>query len=554
MNYQSFLNAIEDNTLNGFALCNGQELPDDLPSAENKYHGIGWEFRISIKPEKNNLKKAANAIAQLLHNANVDYKCLLINNDATANTHQEIWDGTQLNVQFQSDRDQRGKEICVYMTYGDEGCIKTPEEWKFLMIECWKALYAAEVEIGYISPPAGDKAIMSDIGVTPFSYTSFKPFSERHGILESTNYNPNEYEDPLNSVQFTVQDLQQHGLESHALNLQLSRLSYTKNHFIKATEALQNVLTQHQKENQASISHCLSHLIEHLNMNPIDEQTIKTLCRTVIEKYPRLENSSLELQGPIQQLEYMINKIETDQLSLKKTYLLKPIASLNRDYQSSAQLIVSDFLNHNEIQQFLKKNNIGKSELIELIDQHPVNMQLLYRRLVHWQHESLSLLNLIEQSYNLKKSLEDNLVKAQETRNRSHLFILIGIVTLIFIVTAPIGIGFLFIGLSLLSRTNAALKEGVNQINKIESLGNLQKMANDITQHTTSPIPAVENANTIKTPGSPKEFPAYRNNVGEESMADLLFEQGIFGSGNSSNKEQLLEEDDELKCNINKAY
>src|SRR3990167_10367571 len=98
-----------------------------------------------------------------------------------------LWDGTLTEGRSDSDRDQRGKEICVYMSYDDriQKYIRTPDQWKEIMLSCWRAMQDKGVQgIGYMFCPSGDRTVMTEIGLaSPFTYTSFKPYKNKHGIL-----------------------------------------------------------------------------------------------------------------------------------------------------------------------------------------------------------------------------------------------------------------------------------------------------------------------------------------------------------------------------------
>lgn len=214
-----------------------------------------WEFRIAVYPSRENLNKAVEALEHLFEIKNkgrsrIDFKCLALNNpdEMDEETFLTQWDGTRSRG---SDRDQRGKEISVYMTHeflNGHFFQRTPEEWKELMLECWKALLDAGVEgIGYMGCPLGDKSVPAEIGLNiPFTYTSYyKPYNGRHGILNQTNnYNPFNHEDPLAGVVITSDDLSRHNIAlSCADDLLQYRVNYLNEHLPREKElVLENLM------------------------------------------------------------------------------------------------------------------------------------------------------------------------------------------------------------------------------------------------------------------------------------------------------------------------
>jgi len=151
-------------------------------------------------------------VAPILDAAGVDWKILLLNGEGISTTDNPAikWDGTKTA----SDRDQRGKELCVYMRRDTvtQRYEKTPLEWRNLMLSCWQALETAGVQYGYMPAPYGDKPITLDNSFpTPFSYTSNKGYDDRDGVLKKGNFNPHQTDgsnDPLYGMQISSAALQ----------------------------------------------------------------------------------------------------------------------------------------------------------------------------------------------------------------------------------------------------------------------------------------------------------------------------------------------------------
>lgn len=527
MNYQNFLNKIDQPDFNGFNFCQGEQLPDDLPASENEYYGRLWEFRISVTPEKNNLKKAAKAIAEQLHAANVHFKCLLLNHDVTSSIFLEKWDGTKLQQGPFLDRDQRGKEICIYMTYGQNGCIKSPAEWKQLMIECWKALKDAQVDIGYSHLPLGDKAIAAEVGVTPFSYTSFKQFNNRHGILLSTDYNPNNYVDPLENVLFTADDLKRHGLETHACQMQLNRLNYTKNHFFKASVSLYEHLKKY-KNNQTSLSQCFRKLIETLLSDDCNQQTVISLCKTIVDQYPKIEATDLKPHELIELLDYMVGN---SHFSFNKGQYLSTIQSLFNDYEQLKINIKSDFLQHKDIKDFLDHNQVSESDLDKLIDNQPAQMQKYFRQLYFLQYEKNALLMQINTISESRKSVALQIDEARQAIHRSQDFINYGILGLALIITLPFGIALIITGWYLKSKNNLLLEQLSCQRAQLESIGDINELTQTVSQYHFN-LYCSENQSAQSNPyeKSIEKRSGFRDNKSSIDISQLLSKQGFLGN------------------------
>lgn len=369
---------------------------DDYQDDSNSYQGRSWQFRIAVKPEQDNLINAAKVLAPILFKANVDFKCFINNNPERLDGKLHYWDGTQTILASGGDRDQRGKEVCVYMRYRftDGKNEKTPAEWKRLMIECWKALTKADhIDYGYMAPPSNDKEIVSDVGSTPFSYTAFKPFNGRHGILEITDYNPNRYPDPLEGVKFSRADLKKNGLLENAKALLEKRFSYMRQHHEACYQELMQELKDIQALSVTSIPKLLQELSEQLQN--VDQQSIISLFENLellIDRYPCKADSSLSKTDALFAFAASLQKIKTkdDDLTKHIQVLRDSLKPLQSDYASLKADLREDFIKNKSIEAFLNMNQ-ALGNIDDLIDKNPVQMQVLYRKLVHLNAEAKSI-------------------------------------------------------------------------------------------------------------------------------------------------------------------
>lgn len=207
-----------------------------------------WQFRVAIKPTRENAIKAMKALAvlpQFIAEDHLEFKVFLPAEASDLHT----WDGTVSC----GDRDQRGKEICVYMTHlmgrikpeYYNGNYPSQDYLKKLVLDMWKALQDAGVEMAYITPGVGEKELPCDDSMlTPFSYSSFKPYKQRYGILNEKDYNPTLQQDPLAEVTVTEIDLKNHGIHPMGALKSAQRLIYQTEHHARQTKKMRVVIDQ----------------------------------------------------------------------------------------------------------------------------------------------------------------------------------------------------------------------------------------------------------------------------------------------------------------------
>lgn len=207
-----------------------------------------WQLRISVEPTEENLNKAAFVLKDFFNAyqevPSLEVKCFILpSEDKSSEDKKRDWDPVFLTG---NDRNQRGREICIYIGQkikAENKFVKTAEEWKQLMLSLWKALQDANVLIGYAITPSGDKAVPAEPGLlTPFSYTSFKPYAQRHRILHQTEYNPIGFDDPLDNMKpITWSDIQKAGINSEIVKTEMeNRIKNAEHHILGMYRAICN--------------------------------------------------------------------------------------------------------------------------------------------------------------------------------------------------------------------------------------------------------------------------------------------------------------------------
>lgn len=190
-----------------------------------------WALHVAVKPAegadqtsyyKRNLRNAFSALRAVFSTPDyhgIDFSCLLLNGDAEASAQQmSNWDGVLNGLKT----DQRGLEISMFVTWpkGMSGPDRqfSPDTWKALMLDVWKALLDNDVTgIGYVPWPKECSKVPADFGLlTPFSYSVAEGYS---GL------------DPLAGVVIRREDLLEAGIPLSASTAILhERRAYLKVH------------------------------------------------------------------------------------------------------------------------------------------------------------------------------------------------------------------------------------------------------------------------------------------------------------------------------------
>jgi hypothetical protein len=364
-----------------------------------------WEFRISVLPTQENLNKVVTALSKVFaHPSNDDiaFKCLVLNEEKQNDASSLGWDGTQTQLNAPSDRDQRGKEICIYMRYDPEKkqYQRTPLQWKQLMLTCWKTLLTHDVQgLGYAYTPAGDKAVNTELGISsPFTYTSFKPYKGRHALLFASDYNPNHHADPLQGVVITHADLETYQIPKESVSQLMSdRIAYLTKHTQQAHDALaQEIKTLDDKtpvevKETDTLKNKIAEL-QQLLKSELKDGELDAKCAEISQLIPRQPNSTLESNDLIKELEFIrtqINKKRQPADSLLP--VLEKIIKQEEQIAQDVKAVFQDFTENAAVMSRLAEFKIDEKSLKRLVETHPVKMQLMFRKLVHLHHEEVAL-------------------------------------------------------------------------------------------------------------------------------------------------------------------
>lgn len=238
------INAIE----NSWVSVAGGLSDEPISSGDNAHIVPLWQFRITIKPDRTNAIKALNAfkdLQQFKRSHHPEFKVFL----PSQNSDLTTWDASLKG----GDRDQRGKEICVHMEHLANGynpgyysgSYPDAEFLKKLILDMWKVLQDAGVEMAYISPGIGEQELSCEAGmITPCFYSPFKPHKGRHGMLNQTQFNPLNLSDPLSAVIISAEDLKAHGINPMGALKSAQRIVYQIDHYNRQLKAAQTQLSE----------------------------------------------------------------------------------------------------------------------------------------------------------------------------------------------------------------------------------------------------------------------------------------------------------------------
>ena len=384
-------------------------------------NGRGWQFRIAIDPDPANMDKAAEVLERVFQakKRDLSYKILMQSASSTD------WDGTQKDSR-DTDRDQRGKEVCVDMRFDKKrGQEMSPKEWKKLMLEAWSELQKAGVKMGSLSPPHGDRTVPSSEGIlTPFSYTSNKPYDNRHGILFEDNYNPNNYPDPLKGMIITKADLKKYEIyqskykqqlqekvksqHQHAANAE-ARIVGDINNIVPASDISSEFFAQTEAFLSTVITADLSRQRE-----LVTEYAIA--FRTFESSYPQITSSRLDIIPEFTPLRKAVTNFELEVKTgrlLSERWLTELREELPRfkesharNYENSIAEIIKDYKDSPQAMAFLGRNNL-QNDLENLVRSNPHKMQVLFRQIIHVERENQAIVNAEKQLGNPVKAQPD---------------------------------------------------------------------------------------------------------------------------------------------------
>jgi hypothetical protein len=235
----------------------------EIDATENQAYAE-WQLRISLLPTPDNLRLAQDAFRTFLRSnivpTNVPAEEDLRRHPLPFRSKilylEENIDNIPWDPSFAeqgTNRNQMGKELCLYMPfYFDKNKtlknVYSVSEWKDVILKIIAAMQANGVRFGQSGIPFGDKGIFTLEGFRlPVTYTSFKPYQNRWGILHEGNYNPHSehpQNDPLNGLTISAEDLKKYQINAEKLfmgldvpaNLQLMYRRKIKDFIIKTQQ------------------------------------------------------------------------------------------------------------------------------------------------------------------------------------------------------------------------------------------------------------------------------------------------------------------------------
>lgn len=402
-----------------------------------------WQFRISIKPNRKNALKALKALAtikQFQTNFHPEFKVFLPDDNDNLST----WDPSLHG----GDRDQRGKEICVYMEYClsknkpeyyEGQAYPNPAYLKILMLSIWKALQDEGVELAYSSPSRGEKEVHCEQEfITPFTYSSNKPYKKRHGILhQHDDYNPERYQDPLESVSISLKDLQEYRIHPLGVVKSAQRLIYHFQHYrLRKSETDKELkeLLHSAKENAESTDKVFNdyqEVVQVLN-NLLREQSSVSLEKLTNDYIQLLKEKEVSLSLPseatlpeksfskhLQILMALVQLEDKSEVNIRSKIFnyfpetIKTEMSAAKDpefYSLCIQNLVKDIKRSldNEkrlsVLEMMELNpELNQEDCETAFDYYPQRFQTIYQKLVHSENEKMAILKEYKRFLSLPK-------------------------------------------------------------------------------------------------------------------------------------------------------
>lgn len=424
----------------------------DIPPSRgpNDQRQHGWQFRMSIKPTQENLAKAVEALLT------IDVLCKTENHPifkimspkSLPNGRLDLgghWDATLAFSEAKEsrvspasmDRDQRGKEICVYMEFdSDKNAYQfTRAHYKKIMLALWKAMQDADVDFGYVHPPQDEIAVnhdRSDLPVTPFFYSANKPYTSetvqaynelcfellpgqqaeakqktataRHGIMHHSKANPQKFKDnPLTGLTITFRDLRRAGIKYPVAREVLSaRIAYHAAHLeVRGDELAKEFKTLVNKEiKQFCENHSTTWSMLKLQLKLLEKKQVHALSNALrsllsdkdaARYFPSCADTPgtnlFVLYRPL--LEWVLKHGDVNTQA-------KVIKHLEGAFHHERQMLLSEFQEKNVVQFFVDHALCEEVEGIivkigHAIIDSPLELLALYRRLIHLLHEQATL-------------------------------------------------------------------------------------------------------------------------------------------------------------------
>lgn len=371
-----------------------------------------WQLRVAIFPTRDNILKAMAAINSVIGELkNIPELKIFM---PPENQHLTQWDAT-LGVP-ESDRDQRGKELCFSLEYDEDAkrYPMTPKEYKDFMLRVWSAFDAYGVDTGYTTS-YGEREIPATLGImSPFCYATDKDFTKPHALLHAENYNELGLPDPFEGVVFTETDMTRYGIRSFSAATQSAeRVNYYANHLPIA---------------EAKLISDFNRLIN--NSPTMDvEKILKDACELSDEELAKF----FQANGKFDSIKpYLPGRSDSKLSPLYNPHIAayppkkqrELLQELYTNYKKEVKRNFED-ITANGNDSFLKflTTNVpcSDSDVRRVMSNLPHEMQEFYRRYVHIQHERMALAR--EQKRNIgrfpEEFYEDFLAKAKSSINSS---------------------------------------------------------------------------------------------------------------------------------------
>lgn len=350
----------------------------------NDGEGMFWQFRIAVYPSQENLEKAFNALKSInyLHNPQAHPLLKIINTGNDFST----WDGALCDA---SDRDQRGKEICVYLPYNSSksSFVFTQEHIKQMMLDMWKALEDHDVRLSYIAPARDEKAIETDAGIyTPFSYSAFKPYNGPDGILHEEHYNPLNLPDPLEGLHLSLDDLRLAGIQNfHDIAISIQRILYMEKHQRDVIGLLKNKIQQ-ASENQSDLPELLRKLQQ--NAQQENNEEIQKLLQTIHDRLTQNpEYLPTQLRKNRTSYDGHMNHFVNSENNEAKLSFAKQLVSEVNELVDSTCVHIENMIQSGKYPELTALLPETKEELRHFIAKNAFMMQSFVRQLTHLSHE-----------------------------------------------------------------------------------------------------------------------------------------------------------------------
>jgi hypothetical protein len=382
------------------------------------------EFRIAINPsDPDNLKKAYLLLINIFEEHQVFFKMMGFDEKVLP-----VWDPTLINMEegetlreytlrTDTDRDQRGKEICVYFRPTKDD--NSPVFWQNLMLACWKKLQDEGVKLGYVAQPYGDARIEAEEGIlVPFTYSLGLAWKQRHGILSSQPLDHDNLS-PFHDIRITKKDIIDAGLiyPDCVDAIQLERQRYYQSKLAALNDSLTQ-LNLFLTDMPFDMNLCLIYLArlqDILNLLPTltaeDErlpnlkQQLEEITKNLIEIFPYVAdyNEDLDSGGTLkihpdltQFFMAALNAIDfiasndSEKFKQKFEKAQASLDKLNAFYQEETKKTTADFLQNPLSREWLEKQNLVL-DIREKVNSQPRLMQCVFRKLVHCTREKDSI-------------------------------------------------------------------------------------------------------------------------------------------------------------------